>query len=102
MISYKVQYKYYQYNSGPADNGIKDGYRDFPEKGNEEAFELYYKIKKSILGTLPKEEDTELSNNLMWSNGYFIEVTLRILSNEIMYSYSAKENKKPGSSPGLP
>ena len=73
---YKLKFKYYQYNSGRADNGTFDGSETF--KTLDEAKALKKRIEKFLDETIENtEEENEWMDDFMmtytWS-GYIISV----------------------------
>lgn len=66
---YIVQYRYYQYNSGQADNGSYWRKQEFEDL--EKAKELYYKIKASIDKTLSEDENDQLVDDYIPYAGFF-------------------------------
>lgn len=71
-IIYIVKYKYYQYNSGQADNGTYWNKKEF--ENIEKAKQLYTKIQDSINDKLSQEDNRELIYDYIDNGGYFKEV----------------------------
>jgi len=69
-IFYEIEYTYYQYNSGAADNGRYT--KRIRTATPEEAAETARKINLSAAGQLSDEADHELRSRLIPWDGYFI------------------------------
>ena len=69
-VTYEVEYRYYQYNSGAADNGKYVRRREFINP--EDALDLVKRINASIAKTLDESEERELERDLIPWSGYFL------------------------------
>lgn len=88
---YIVQYRYYQYNSGQADNGSY--WRKIEFDNLEKAKELFLKFKASIDKSLSEEENDDLVNDYIPYSGFFEDVKfLKSIVEEYDFNIERKEN----------
>lgn len=71
--TYEVEYRYYQYNSGQADNGEYVRTRSF--RTAEEAQALAARINASAQKKMDEDEERELQDDLIPWDGYFLGAT---------------------------
>ena len=87
MVNYKVKFKYYQYNSGCADNGTYIGERNFDDINKARKFKsiidlAYSATKNDKYNTLSYNIGCKIVENIAYS-GY-------ITSNAIIYEITEK------------
>lgn len=68
-VTYEVEYRYYQFNSGAADNGEYVRRREFASA--EDALALARRIEACVAGTLDEDSRRELEDDLIPWAGYF-------------------------------
>lgn len=71
---YFIQYEYYQYNSGQADNGHYK--RKYEYENKKEALIVFKKFKDYLSNKLDHESKRDLEDNYIPYAGYFTDVKL--------------------------
>ena len=96
-IVYELNYGYYKYNSGNADNGNYKNTIVYEESRYDEVLSLFNDISSSISKTLTGEKNEKLVDRYIPYGGFFNDVKLtKVVRDEIVVGEDGKMSKNQG------
>ena len=91
---YELNYRYYKYNSGLADNGSYS--KTIAYENYDEAFKVYGEMSLSIAKKFDSDKDSDLCDCYIPYSGFFEDVKLtKVVRDELLISENGKMNDAP-------
>jgi hypothetical protein len=88
---YELNYRYYKYNSGMADNGYYS--KTIAYESYDEAFKVYEDMSLSIAKKLDSDKDSDLCDRYIPYGGFFEDVKLtKVVRDEMLIGENGKMN----------